>query len=43
MDDMFGAIVVFVAGSILAAIGAAHLAMDFRHFDVIEIHSKDQW
>lgn len=41
-DDMFGAIVVIVAVTILSVIGATHLIMDFRHFDMIEKQCKEQ-
>lgn len=42
MDNMVGIVVVVVVGSILAAIGVTHIAMDFRHFDEIEKQCKDQ-
>lgn len=42
MDDMFGVVVVIVAGFILSAIGAGHLVMDFRHFDEITKQCEEQ-
>lgn len=42
MDDMFGAVVVIVVGTLLAIMGAAHLVMDFRHFDEIKKQCEEQ-
>lgn len=42
MDNMFSTVLVFLAGIILAVIGAGHLVMDFRHFDAIAKQCEEQ-
>ena len=41
-DDMFGTFIIIVAVFILSVIGATHLIIDVRHFDMIEKQCKEQ-